>query len=181
MKKITIYDMASCAIMAAVLCLLCPFSIPIGPIPISLATLVIYLAAFVLGWKKATISVAVYLLLGMVGLPVFSGGAGGLAKLAGPTGGYLVGYLFLAIISGLFVEHFNRRWIPVILGEILATAVLYLFGTVWFMIMMQVDLLTALASCVIPFLIGDAIKIVVSIALGKAIYHGLNKAGLLTA
>ena len=98
MKKSTIYNMATCAIMAAVMCVLGPLSIPVGPVPISLLTLAIYLAAYVLGAKGTTLSVCIYILLGAVGLPVFSGAAGGLAKIAGPTGGYILGYLFLAFI-----------------------------------------------------------------------------------
>ena len=87
-NKSTIYQLTTCAIMTALMCILGPMSIPIGPIPVSFTNLVIYLAVYLLGTKGATISYLIYLLLGAVGLPVFSGYAGGLAKLAGPTGGY---------------------------------------------------------------------------------------------
>ena len=94
-KKLTTYQMAVTALMAAVMCVLGPLSVPIGAIPISLTNLVICFSAWLLGPKFGTLSVAVYLALGAVGLPVFSGYGAGLAKLAGPTGGYLVGYLLL--------------------------------------------------------------------------------------
>ena len=75
--------------MAAVTCILAPLSVPIGPVPISLTNFAIYLSLYLLDWKKGTLSYLIYLLLGLVGLPVFSGFTGGLAKLAGPTGGYI--------------------------------------------------------------------------------------------
>ena len=100
-KKLTTYQMAVTALMAAVMCVLGPLTVPIGAVPISLANFVICLTAWLLGPKFGTLSVAVYLCIGLIGVPVFSGYGAGLAKLAGPTGGYLVGYLLLALI-GLF-------------------------------------------------------------------------------
>ena len=96
-KKLTTYQMAVTALMAAALCVLGPLSVPIGAIPISLSNFVICLTAWLLGPKFGTLSVAVYLLIGLVGVPVFSGYGAGVAKLAGPTGGYLVGYLLLVL------------------------------------------------------------------------------------
>ena len=103
-KKLTTYQMAVTALMAAAMCVLGPLTVPIGAIPISLANFVICLTAWLLGPKFGTLSVAVYLLIGLVGVPVFSGYGAGIAKLAGPTGGYLVGYLLLAFIGGLFID-----------------------------------------------------------------------------
>ena len=96
--------MSVTALMAAAMCVLGPLTVPIGAVPISLANFVICLTAWLLGPKFGTLSVAVYLLIGLVGVPVFSGYGAGIAKLAGPTGGYLVGYLLLAFIGGLFIE-----------------------------------------------------------------------------
>ena len=89
-SKVSIYQMAAAALMTALMCALGPLSIPIGPVPISLTNFVIYIAIYLLGTKSGTISYCLYLLIGMVGLPVFSGYSGGLSKLAGPTGGYLM-------------------------------------------------------------------------------------------
>ena len=89
--KNTTYTLVAIALMTAVICVLAPLSLPIGPVPISMATLVLFLSIYVLGWKKATISVCLYILLGLVGVPVFSGFTGGVSKLAGATGGYIVG------------------------------------------------------------------------------------------
>ena len=85
------------ALFAALLCVTAPFSISIGPIPISLATFTVYVAALVCGWKGGCLAVAAYLVLGAVGLPVFSGFMGGFERLVGPTGGYLIGYIPCAI------------------------------------------------------------------------------------
>ena len=99
-KKLSnIFFLASCALMSALLCVVSPMSIPIGEVPISLATFIIYVSVWVLGPYGASLSVMVYLFLGIVGLPVFSGGAGGIGKLAGPTGGYLAGYIILVFLS----------------------------------------------------------------------------------
>ena len=107
-QKITTYQMAVTAVMAAVLCVLGPLTVPIGAIPISLANFVICLTAWLLGPKFGTLSVVIYLAIGLIGVPVFSGYGAGLAKVAGPTGGYLVGYLLLAFIGGLFIE--KKQW-----------------------------------------------------------------------
>ena len=93
------YAMAVTALMTAVTCILAPLSIPIGPVPISLTNFAIYLSLYLLDWKKGTVSYILYLLLGLVGLPVFSGFTGGIGKLAGPTGGYIIGFIPMAIIG----------------------------------------------------------------------------------
>ena len=103
-KKSKVYQMAACAIMSALLCVLGPNSLPIGPIPISLTNLVIYLTVYILGAKGSVVSYLIYILLGAIGLPVFSGYQGGVGKIVGPTGGYLVGFIFIALIGGLVIE-----------------------------------------------------------------------------
>ena len=129
-KKLTTYQLTLTAVMAAVICVLGPISmaIPISPVPISLASMAVYLAVTVLGMKLGTLSCLIYLLLGLVGLPVFSGGSAGAAKLFGPTGGYLVGYLFLALIAGAFVGRYTEnKWKSIAfaaLGMVLGTMVL---------------------------------------------------------
>ena len=96
--------LAMTAVMAAVLSVVSPFSISIGPIPLSLCTLIIYMNAYILGWKRGTVATLVYVLLGAVGMPVFNGFSAGLGVVAGPTGGYIVGYVPLALICGLAVS-----------------------------------------------------------------------------
>ncbi len=156
------------ALITAITCILAPMSIPIpvSPVPITLTNLVILIGIYLLGWKDATISYIIYLLLGLVGLPVFSGFSGGLGKLAGPTGGYLIGFIFLTLIAGLFVEKFPNNIPLIVLGMILGMIVTYLFGTIWLGYQMNASFLEALAIGVLPYLIGDGVKIVLAIILG---------------
>ena len=175
-----LYSLTATAMVAAVLCVAGPWSVPIGPIPVTLTNLVIALAVYLLGAKRTTVSVLVYLLLGAVGLPVFSGFGGGLGKLAGPTGGYLVGFLALAWIGGVFVDRSNGsgRWGA--LGLAVGTVVLYAVGTAWFVAQMEgATVGSALSVCVVPFLPFDAAKIVVTSLLGPLLRRRIVAAGLL--
>jgi len=164
-------QMAEIAMMSAVLCIVSPFTIPVpvSPVPLSLATFAIYLAAMLLGAKKGVVCVLIYLLLGMAGLPVFSGFSGGIGVLLGPTGGYLIGYVPCVLVTGRMRRSkakrgsLSGRWQMVWNGICMAmgTVVCYTFGTVWFLIVMggTYTLLQALLVCVVPYLIFDAIKI----------------------
>ncbi|MDE6031875.1 MAG: biotin transporter BioY [Oscillospiraceae bacterium] len=173
-KKINVRAMVFTAIVAALICVASPFSIPMpGLVPISLGTFAIYLGSALLGGKRATVAVTVFILIGAVGLPVFTGFTGGFAKLLGVTGGYIIGYIPLAFITGIFAEKFNKLlFMPV--GMILGTAALYTFGTIWFMIATGSGLGAALMSCVVPFLIGDGIKIAVATAVAKPVRARIN-------
>lgn len=178
-KKLTTYQMAVTALMAAVMCVLGPLTVPIGAVPISLANFVICLTAWLLGPKFGTLSVAVYLCIGLIGVPVFSGYGAGLAKLAGPTGGYLVGYLLLALIGGLFIEKSNGNPVASGIGLVLGDAACYVLGTAWFVFQMQCELGYALSVCVYPFIALDLAKIVVSCVVGALLRKRLVQAGVL--
>lgn len=184
-KKLTTYQLTLTAVMAAVICVLGPISmaIPISPVPISLASMAVYLAVTVLGMKLGTLSCLIYLLLGLVGLPVFAGGSAGAAKLFGPTGGYLVGYLFLALIAGAFVGRYTEnKWKSIAfaaLGMVLGTMVLYALGTAWLAYSAGMDFQAALWAGVIPFIPGDLVKMVIAVLLGSAVRGRLLRAGIL--
>ena len=178
-KKLTTYQMAVTALMAAVMCVLGPLTVPIGAVPISLANFVICLTAWLLGPKFGTLSVAVYLCIGLIGVPVFSGYGAGLAKLAGPTGGYLVGYLLLALSGGLFIEKSNGNPVVSGIGLVLGDAACYVLGTAWFVFQMQCELGYALSVCVYPFIALDLAKIVVSCVVGALLRKRLVQAGVL--
>ena len=178
-KKLTTYQMAVTALMAAVMCVLGPLTVPIGAVPISLANFVICLTAWLLGPKFGTLSVAVYLCIGLIGVPVFSGYGAGLAKLAGPTGGYLVGYLLLALIGGLFIEKSNGNPVVSGIGLVLGDAACYVLGTAWFVFQVQCELGYALSVCVYPFIALDLAKIVVSCVVGALLRKRLVQAGVL--
>jgi biotin transport system substrate-specific component len=165
-------------VMAAVICVVAPWSIAIGEVPITLTQLAIYLTLFVLGWKRGTISCLVFLLLGAFGLPVFSGFSGGLGKILGPTGGYLLGYLPMCVLAGLGIDKF-RNPILQALAMIVGTAVCYFFGTAWYCIQGSHPVAYALGICVFPFIPFDLAKIVLSVAVGNLLRHRLHDAGVL--
>lgn len=174
-KNISINRIAVIALMAAVLCILSPVSIPIfiSPVPVSLGVLAVYLTAYVLTPIDALISVIIFILLGALGLPVFSGYSGGLGKLLGPTGGYIIGFIFTVYISSLLI-HLKKGILYDVIGMVLGLALCYLPGTLWFSYQQGKGFIASLALCVVPFLIGDIIKIFVAYILGSQISKRLN-------
>ena len=174
--RLNVKMMTSCAIMAAIMCVVCPLSIPIGPIPLSLINLVVYFSVYILGTKGALWSYLIYVLLGAFGLPVFSGFSGGLAKLTGPTGGFIIGFFITIAISGVLFNLVPKR-IPVhILILIVTSAIAYAFGVIWFMILMKSELIPALSTCVFPFIPGDLLKIVIAAFVAPKIGNRINVA-----
>jgi len=173
--------MTSIAIMAALISVIAPFSIPLPftLVPVTFANLVIFLSLLLLGMKAGTFSVVVYLLIGLVGLPVFSGFTGGISMLAGPTGGYLIGYIFMALICGIFVDKFKNSRAMFCLGMILGMFALYLLGTLWLAFQANLSFNAALFAGVIPFIPGDIAKIIIVLILGPILQKGLNRSGLL--
>lgn len=180
-NKTRTYRLALIGVMTAILCVLGPLSIPLpfSPIPLSLTNFAVFLAVFLLGWKWGTVSCIVYLLLGIVGVPVFSGFSGGPAKLLGPTGGYLIGFVFLAIISGIFIEKFEQKRYIVAAGMALGMLVDDLFGTVWLAYLMKLSFGQALMMGVVPYLIGDAVKLIIALLLGSALRYRLKNLRIL--
>lgn len=176
-QKIKTKQMVLIALMTAVTCVLGPLSIPLpfSPVPISLTNFAIFLAIFVLGMKNGTISFIIYLLLGAVGVPVFSSFRGGLQVLAGPTGGYLIGFIFLALIMGFALDHFDRKLLPTIIGMIIGMVVCYAFGTVWLAKLLSLSFKEGLMMGVIPYLPGDAAKIIIAAIIGPKLYGATQK------
>ena len=162
--------------ITAVICILAPFAIPIpvSPVPISLTNLVIYIAVFILSWNDALFSYIIYLLLGIAGLPVFSGFTGGLEKLAGPTGGYLIGFIFMTIIAGIGTNKFGGKKLPAVLGMVLGLAVAYIFGTAWLAYQMHISFMAGLSVGVLPYLAGDAVKIIIAMIVGPILRSRLS-------
>ena len=190
-SRVNTRQLTLCAVMAAVMCVLAPISLPIGPISITGGTLTVYLTAYLLGPWRGLAATAVYLLAGFAGLPVFSNYMGGAGRLLGPTGGYLVGYLPMMLLAGLAAELALRRFggqgkweralalaLP-FLGMALATAVLYAFGTAWYCVQAGVDLQKALAACVLPFIPFDLMKMILALLAGVPVRQRLEQAGLL--
>ena len=174
-KKISTSTMAVVALMTAVLCVLSPFSIPIGPIPISLATFGLYLTIIILGRKRAVMVCLMYLLMGAIGLPVYSGFSGGFARLFGPTGGYLFGYLLLTVVAGQIVDNFPKNQYLCGLGLAIGTAACYIVGTMWLAYQMEIGFREAFMIGVVPFLIGDMVKILISVQAGMSMKRRIKR------
>ena len=164
--------MARCALFAALMCLCSWISLPLGQNPITLQTFALFLTLELLGGKYGSLVCLVYLLLGAVGLPVFSGFRGGFSMLLGSTGGYLWGFLFCALlywlITGLFGKRFPIRLMACIAGLLLC----YGLGTVWFYrVYLQVGsdlgIGFVIFKCVVPFVLPDLLKLFLALALSK--------------
>ena len=163
--------------MTALTCILGPMSLPVGPVPVSLTNLCVFMSVYVLGWKMGFVSCAGYIMLGAMGLPVFSGFSGGIAKLLGPTGGYIIGFLPMAIIVGLFAQKTKNRALQ-FFGLVVATALCYGLGTAWYCFQAQCQLLPALSLCVFPFIPVDLFKIFMAVSAGPYLKERLNQAGV---
>ena len=149
-------SMTGTALMTAAICVIGPLSIPL------------------LGMKRGTMATFLYLLLGLAGLPVFSGFTGGIGKLAGPTGGYLLGFLLLALIVGK-ASDMTDSWIKIALALVLGQIADMAIGTAWLMWMTHMDLKAALFAGVIPFLPGNAIKTIAVVLIGRTVKPLLGK------
>lgn len=171
----TVREMVFIAICAALICVLAPISVPVGAIPISLGTFAIYFSAALLGGKRGTIAVIVYIMLGVVGLPVFTAMRGGAAVLFGATGGYIIGYIPLAFLTGVFSDMRSKLHWTMPLGMVLGTVVMYTFATAWYMIINGCTLAAALLACAVPFLVFDAVKMVLATLLAVVLRSRLSR------
>ena len=169
-------DLTHIALMTAVLCILAPISIPVpvSSVAPSLATFAIYLMAYILKPRQALTAVGLYLLLGAAGLPVFSGYMAGISRFAAPGGGYLMGYLFLAGISSLFI-HRSAKTPVQMAGMLLGTLTMYGIGTYWLSISTGISFLAAIPAGMMAFLPFDLIKIVLSSYIGRKIQLHIKK------
>lgn len=162
-QKIKTTDIAFIAMFSAILAVCSWISIP-AAVPFTLQTFGVFLAAGVLGGKRGTLTVLTYILMGMIGVPVFAGFSGGIGCLLGSTGGYIIGFLFSAIFMWLMECLLGKKKWVLILSMIFGLLVCYLFGTIWFMFVYArstgaIGMWTALTWCVIPYIIPDGIKI----------------------
>ena len=166
-KRIAVRDIAYIALFIALIALCSWITIPLT-VPITLQTFAVFVTVGLLGWRRGFLAVLLYLLLGAIGIPVFSGFSGGAGVLLGATGGYLIGFLFTALLTGLLIDRFGRRVFVMAVAMLAGLLVCYAFGTVWFMVVYAstsgaVGLGMALSWCVVPFLIPDAVKIALAI------------------
>ena len=165
------YDIVYIAVFAVIMAICSWISIP-AAVPFTLQTFGVFIAVGVLGGKRGTLSVLVFILLGAIGVPVFAGFSGGIGVLAGTTGGYIIGFLFSALVMWAKEKLPGKKSVMQIVSMIAGLIVCYAFGTAWFMIVYSrangaVGLATVLGWCVIPFIIPDIIKIVLAYGLSR--------------
>ena len=179
-RKSVTYDMALIAISAALITVCSWISIQIGPVPVTLQTLAVLAVLLTAGGRRGTIAIAVYLALGAVGVPVFSGFKGGPAAFIGPTGGFLIGFFLAALAFWLFEKLVFAKLMTTpakkivfgIVNSLIFEIVMYIFGVIWFMTVYAaqtgpVGLGTVLSWCVIPFIIPDIVKIAAASVIGS--------------
>ena len=162
-------DMVYIAIFAVLIAICSWISIP-TTVPFTLQTFAVFLAVGVLGGKRGTLSILIYLLLGAIGVPVFAGFTGGIGIVLGTTGGYIIGFIFSALVMWAFEKFLGRKPVVQIISMIVGLLVCYAFGTVWFMVAYArstgaVGLMAVLGWCVFPFIIPDLIKIALAYVL----------------
>ena len=167
--KLTVRDMAYIAMFAVIMAVCSWISVPYV-VPFTLQTFGVFLAVGVLGGKRGTLAVLIYILLGCVGLPVFAGFSGGIGVILGSTGGYIVGFLFTALVMWALEKMPGNRTVVSILSMVLGLIVCYAFGTLWFMLVYArttgpIGVTTALGWCVIPYIIPDLLKLALALLL----------------
>ncbi len=172
-ENIKVLDLVYIAIGAALIAICSWISIPTA-VPFTLQTFAVFFVLLLLGGERGTLATIIYVLLGAVGLPVFSGFKGGIGILFGSTGGYILGFLFIGLIYILFTRFFKKKIAIKVAALVLGLAVCYAFGTAWFMhVYMQnsgeVGLLTVLGWCVFPFIIPDLLKMALAVVIARRI------------
>ena len=176
--KLKTRDFALAAMFAAVMAVCSWISIP-AAVPFTMQTFGVFLSVGLLGGKRGSLAITVFLLLGAIGLPVFSGFSGGLGYMLGATGGYIIGFLFSALVMWLIEAKFGRDIRVLTVSMVIGLLVCYAFGTAWFMIVYTknteaIGLATALSWCVIPYIIPDVIKIALAVMLTRKLRPVLN-------
>lgn len=177
MKKMAVKDIARVALMAVLIAVCSWISIP-AAVPFTLQTLGVFLALRLLGGKKGTLSILVYILLGAVGVPVFSGFSGGLGKLLGPTGGYIVGFLAAGLVYLLLEKVPKQGKVMDMVRMAAGLLVCYALGTVWFFFTYgtqnAMGIGAVLMACVVPFILPDAVKLVLAELLASRLQKVLK-------
>ena len=157
------------SLMAALTAVGAYIHVPIGPVPIVLSTLFVLLSGLLLGSRWGLTSMGLYLLVGAIGMPVFAGGKGGFAHFFGPTGGYLLGYLVAAWITGFISKRSQDLLILDFFAVLVGSLVIYGVGVPWLRMITQMSWPKTLMVGMVPFLIGDAIKAAVAVALARSV------------
>ena len=171
MRSFKVLDLVYMAVGAVLITVCSWISIP-ASIPFTLQTFAVFFVLGLLGGKRGTVSIIVYILLGLVGIPVFTGFTGGIAKLLGVTGGYIVGFILIGVLYWAAESLFGKKLLVRILSMLAGSIVCYAFGTAWFMVVYAgqtgpVTLGAALGMCVLPFILPDIAKMALALFLSE--------------
>ena len=171
-EKLRVIDIAYIALMAAVLAVCAWITVPLPMVAFTLQTMGVFLALVLLGGKRGTLAVLVYILLGAVGVPVFSGFRGGPGALFGTTGGYIFGFIFTALLYWALTHFFGEKLPVQAIALVLGLFLCYAVGTAWFLYIYVRDkgpmtLAAALGGCVFPFILPDLVKLALALLLGR--------------
>jgi biotin transport system substrate-specific component len=160
-------ELAYIALGAALITVCAWITIPFT-VPFTMQIFAVFFSLILLGGRNGTLCVAVYLLLGAIGIPVFSGGKGGFSVLVGMTGGYLWGMLLIGMGYWIFTKLFGKKLWAEIVSLVFGLLLCYMFGTVWFTVLnADHGFASALMICVVPFLLPDAAKLALALVLGR--------------
>lgn len=167
------FDMVYVALFAVLITICSWITIP-TLVPFTLQTFGVFCAVGFLGGKRGTLAILIYVLLGVVGVPVFAGFKGGLGELLGMTGGYIIGFIFAGLIFWLITGLFGKKLVSTVIGMLAGLLVCYAFGSVWFMAVYShnngaVGIASVLSWCVLPFIIPDLVKLVIAVTIVKRV------------
>ena len=175
MKKTKTSDLVTVSLCAALMCVCSWIQFP-SAVPFTLQTFAVFLTATAFGTKKSLLSTLIYILLGAVGLPVFSGFQGGVGALVGPTGGFILGFIPAVLVIGFLSEKVRRKFIPQTLCCVAGLVICYLtgflcYGTVY----ANGNFRSAFFVCILPFIISDILKILLAVTVSQRIRKIINK------
>lgn len=175
MSNRKIKDIVLISLFSAII-VVCSFITIPAAIPFTLQTFAVFLCLNILGAKKGVISILIYIFLGVVGLPVFSGFNGGIGALLNVTGGYIIGFIFSALIFWVITSVFNKKSRKIInlIASFMGLIVCYIFGTLWYILLFikngeAINFISAFTICVLPFIIPDILKILISVTISEKI------------
>lgn len=171
--KLSILDLTHISFFVALIAICSWIYIPFA-VPFTLQTFAVFAAMGILGGKRGTLAVIVYLILGAIGVPVFSGFGAGMGYMLGPTGGYLIGFVLIGLSYLLITKIFGKKTYVMVTAMVIGLILCYTFGTIWFIFLYErasgpVSLITVLGWCVIPFIIPDLIKIALALVVTKGV------------
>ncbi len=177
-QKLTVMDMTHIALFSVIIAVCSWISIP-SAVPFTMQTFAVFAAIGILGGKRGTLSILVYLLLGAIGVPVFAGFSSGLAYLFGTTGGYILGFFFSALIMWLIEKKFGNKTPVLLISMLIGLIACYALGTAWFIFIYTrkngtITLFSTLTMCVFPFIIPDCIKIFLALLISKKLSPALK-------